>query len=72
MVWYGNHAYDYLLFFHVRKYNETVRFYERGGFMEYITVLETAEKWELSRRSLSHYLTAVRIPGAVKKGRPPT
>ncbi|ACV61360.1 transcriptional regulator, AraC family [Desulfofarcimen acetoxidans DSM 771] len=36
--------------------------------MKYITVNEAAEKWGLSRRSISHHLTAGRIPGAVKKG----
>lgn len=36
--------------------------------MEYITVIEAAEKWGVSRRSLSHHLIAGRILGAVKKG----
>lgn len=36
--------------------------------MDYITAREAAGKWGVSGRSINYYLTAGRIPGAVKKG----
>ena len=37
--------------------------------MEYLTVLETARKWDLSPRMVQHHCTAGHIPGAQKLGK---
>ena len=37
--------------------------------MEYLTVLETARKWDLSPRMVQHHCTAGHIPGAQKFGK---
>ena len=36
--------------------------------MDYLSVIEVAEKWGVSSRSVTYHLVAGRIPGAVKKG----
>ena len=36
--------------------------------MEYLTVKEMAERWEISSRMVSIYCKEGRIPGAIKKG----
>jgi hypothetical protein len=36
--------------------------------MNYLTVKETGEKWEISGRMVTYYCEANRIKGAVKKG----
>ncbi len=34
--------------------------------MEYMTLKETSEKWDVSARQVNYYCAAGRIPGAVK------
>ena len=36
--------------------------------MEYLTVKEAGERWNITGRMVTHYCVAGRIPGAMKKG----
>jgi predicted site-specific integrase-resolvase len=36
--------------------------------MDYLTIKETAEKWGVSGRMVTHYCVAGRIPGVIRKG----
>ena len=36
--------------------------------MEYLTVKEMAEKWDITARMVNYYCSAGRIKGAIKKG----
>lgn len=37
--------------------------------MDYMTLREAGEKWELSPRQINYYCSEGRIPGAEKKGK---
>lgn len=36
--------------------------------MDYMTLMEPCEKWNISPRRINYYCSAGRIPGAEKKG----
>ena len=36
--------------------------------MDYMTLMEACEKWNISPRRINYYCSAGRIPGAEKKG----
>ena len=42
----------------------------RGGYaMEYLSVAKTAEKWDISQRSVRNYCAEGRVPGAFLTGK---
>jgi len=50
----------------VRLYN--VLFYLRKGYMEYLSIKQTSEKWGISVRRIQVLCSEGRIPGATKIG----
>lgn len=59
----------FLDYFVNSKYNiKKAIYFNRDEYMEYLTVKEARERWNLTARMVNYYCSAGRIDGAIKKG----